>query len=66
MSKWWIVINALKSVKLKKATFMACIDQSSKLIKKYKGYRLDVNKSLKQVQICQKKVILILKRHLLN
>ena len=55
MSKWWMVINALKSVKLKKATFMACIDQSSKLIKKYKGYRLDANKSLKQVQICQKK-----------
>ena len=66
MSKWWMVINALISVKLKKATFMGCIDQSSKLIKKYKGYRLDANKSLKQVQICQKKVILILKRHLLN
>ena len=66
MSKWWMVINALKSVKLKKAIFMACIGQSSKLIKKYKGYRLDTNKSLKQVQICQKKVTLTLKRHLLN
>ena len=61
-----MLINGLISVKLKKATFKACIDQSSKLIKKYKGYKLDMNKSLKQVQICQKKIILILKRHLLN
>ena len=33
MSKWWMVINGLISVKFKKATFKPCIGQSAKMKK---------------------------------